>query len=142
MTSRNSSSVESSGLPMSMSTFPSSVGFEPESGSVSPSFTSIARARRMISQTLSKAISINNLPPFRSDVTTRERRNGSRTCDTVRPDEGSRRTGEAGLDDALRFKFPVPYARNRYADPAPVRLERVHDLRLVRAPQIQDDAAV
>ena len=59
---RSSSSVASSVPEISTSVAPSSMGFEPESGSVGPSFTSTARTRRMISVTLSTAMSMNAFP--------------------------------------------------------------------------------
>src|SRR5918997_2394606 len=45
---------------MRESRLPSSIGFEPEAGSVTPSFTSMALARRMSSQTLSRAMSMES----------------------------------------------------------------------------------
>src|SRR5215216_3005581 len=56
--SRTSASVASPGALVSTSVQPSSIGLEPDAGSVIPSFTSISRARTMRPQTLSKAMSM------------------------------------------------------------------------------------
>src|SRR3954468_8595180 len=66
MKSRTSSSVASSGAAVRLSRLPSSIGFDPESGSVMPSFTSIARARRIKSQTLSSAMSMPVSPHLKA----------------------------------------------------------------------------
>ncbi len=55
---RTSDSVASSVPEIRTSVAPSSIGFEPESGSVLPSFTSIARSRMTMSVTVSTAMSM------------------------------------------------------------------------------------
>src|SRR5215203_6170811 len=65
-----SASVASPGALVSTSVQPSSIGLEPDAGSVIPSFTSISRARTMRPQTLSKAMSmLTPLSPSGGDNT-------------------------------------------------------------------------
>src|SRR5688572_27416408 len=143
ITSLTSSSVASSGVVTSVSRLASSMGFDPEAGSVSPSFMSIARALTMMSQTLSKAMSMavplsidQRGQPAKPAAVRAAAAFGMLELKARRVPGGTR------LHTPPLPNPPDPHVSCRHAHHPARRLQRVHDLRLVRPPEIQGGAAL